>query len=55
MKGKKPIHAIFHCSECNAYFDDNKTAERKAREHSRKTCHYIHGEITYMAWYGVPK
>jgi len=46
-KGK--LHAIARCRDCSYEEEDYTQAQRKGREHSKKTDHIVDIEVGY--WY----
>lgn len=45
------VGAIFHCDDCGKDFQDYKTAQKEAYQHSVKCKHTVRGEITHFVTY----
>lgn len=46
------LGVIAHCTECDAIFENYKTARKQAAQHAKKTGHRIVGEVTRHFEYG---
>ena len=49
---KKLVHALFNCRSCNRTWDNYMTAQKEARNHAKKSKHYVTGEVAYFVSYG---
>ena len=49
--GKYLIHAIAQCQDCDWSEEDYKVAQKRAREHAKKTGHTVDLETGYWQQY----